>query len=65
MLMPGFHGDGLDRNPSPELEDSLVRLLDAFAEGTEGKAEPIVDLNFNLTAGRRACASRARSRITT
>src|SRR5881628_421339 len=50
VLMPGFHGDGLDRNPSPELEDALVQLLDAFAEGTEGKAEPIVDLNFNLTA---------------
>jgi L-alanine-DL-glutamate epimerase-like enolase superfamily enzyme len=50
VLMPGFHGDGLDRNPSPELEGALVRLLDAFAEGTQGKAEPIVDLNFNLTA---------------
>jgi L-alanine-DL-glutamate epimerase-like enolase superfamily enzyme len=50
VLMPGFHGDGLDRNPSPELEDALVQLLDAFAEGTQGEAEPIVDLNFNLTA---------------
>jgi L-alanine-DL-glutamate epimerase-like enolase superfamily enzyme len=49
VLMPGFHGDGLDRNPSPELEQALIRLLDAFREGTEGKAEPIVDLNFNLT----------------
>jgi galactonate dehydratase len=50
VLMPGFHGPGLDRNPSPELVDALRRLLDAFFEGTEGKAEPIVDLNFNLTA---------------
>jgi galactonate dehydratase len=50
VLMPGFHGDGLERNSSPELEASLVRLLDAFREGTGGKAEPIVDLNFNLTA---------------
>ncbi len=50
VLMPGFGGDGLERNPSPELEEALVRLLDAFHEGTEGKAEPIVDLNFNLTA---------------
>ena len=50
VLMPGFHGDGLDRNPSPELEDALRRLLDAFAEGTKHKAEPIVDLNFNVTA---------------
>jgi L-alanine-DL-glutamate epimerase-like enolase superfamily enzyme len=49
VLMPGFQGDGLDRNPSPELEDALVRLLGAFREGTEGKAQPIVDLNFNLT----------------
>jgi L-alanine-DL-glutamate epimerase-like enolase superfamily enzyme len=51
VLMPGFQGgDGLERNPSPELEDALVRLLDAFREGTAGKAQPIVDLNFNLTA---------------
>jgi galactonate dehydratase len=50
VLMPGFHGDGLERNPSPELEDALVQLLDAFREGTGGEAEPIVDLNFNLTA---------------
>jgi galactonate dehydratase len=50
VLMPGFQGDGLERNPSPELEAALVRLLDAFAAGTQGKAEPIVDLNFNLTA---------------
>ena len=27
-----------------------MRLLDAFREGTGGKAQPIVDLNFNLTA---------------
>ena len=50
VLMPGFQGPGLDRNPSPELEDALVQLLEAFHEGTEGRAEPIVDLNFNLTA---------------
>jgi galactonate dehydratase len=50
VLMPGFHGNGLERNPSTELEDALMRLLDAFREGTGGAAEPIVDLNFNLTA---------------
>jgi L-alanine-DL-glutamate epimerase-like enolase superfamily enzyme len=50
VLMPGFQGDGLERNPSPELEDALVRLLAAFREGTEGRAQPIVDLNFNVTA---------------
>jgi L-alanine-DL-glutamate epimerase-like enolase superfamily enzyme len=49
VLMPGFQGDGLDRNPSAELEQALVRLLDAFHEGTQGSAAPIVDLNFNLT----------------
>jgi len=49
VLMPGFHGDGLDRNPSPDLEAALIRLLEAFREGTQSKAEPIVDLNFNLT----------------
>ena len=50
VLMPGFQGDGLERNPSPELQEALVRLLDSFADGTQGRAEPIVDLNFNLTA---------------
>jgi galactonate dehydratase len=49
VLMPGFQGDGLERNPSPELEDALRQLLEAFHEGTGGKAAPIVDLNFNLT----------------
>ena len=58
VLHPGFHGAGLDRNSSPEVEASLGRLLDAFALGTEGKAEPIVDLNFNLTTeGARRTAS--------
>ena len=48
--MPGFgRGGGIDRNPTPELLDALTRLLEAFREGTEGKAQPIVDLNFNLT----------------
>ncbi len=49
VLMPGFHGPGLDRNPSRMIDEALRRLLDAFAKGVEGKAEPIVDLNFNLT----------------
>jgi galactonate dehydratase len=50
VLMPGFQGTNLDRNPSPELEDALVQLLEAFHEGTGGEAEAVVDLNFNLTA---------------
>ena len=50
VLMPGFGRDGgIDRNPTPELIDALTRLLEAFREGTGGKAQPIVDLNFNLT----------------
>src|SRR5919201_1106092 len=49
VLMPGFHGPGLDRNPSRLVEAALRDLLDAFYEGTEGNAEPIVDVNFNFT----------------
>ena len=50
VLMPGFgRGGGIDRNPTPELLEALTRLLEAFREGTEGEAQPIVDLNFNLT----------------
>jgi L-alanine-DL-glutamate epimerase-like enolase superfamily enzyme len=50
VLMPGFGRDGgIDRNPTPELLDALTRLLEAFREGTAGNAQPIVDLNFNLT----------------
>jgi galactonate dehydratase len=47
VVMPGFgSGDGTIR--APEIADALVRLLEAFEEGTEGKARPIVDLNFSL-----------------
>lgn len=49
VLHPGFHGPGLDRNPSRHVEEALRRLLDAFYAGTGGEAEPIVDLNFNFT----------------
>jgi L-alanine-DL-glutamate epimerase-like enolase superfamily enzyme len=49
VLHPGFHGAGLERNASRAVEAALVKLLEAFAAGTGGKAEPIVDLNFNLT----------------
>jgi L-alanine-DL-glutamate epimerase-like enolase superfamily enzyme len=49
VLHPGFHGKGLERNSSPDVEAALVQLLEAFAKGTGSKAEPIVDLNFNLT----------------
>lgn len=50
VLMPGFGRDGgVDRNPTPELIAHLQALLEAFEEGTGGRAQPIVDLNFNLT----------------
>jgi L-alanine-DL-glutamate epimerase-like enolase superfamily enzyme len=47
VLMPGF-GSGGGRERAGEIADALVRLLEAFAEGTGGAARPIVDLNFNL-----------------
>lgn len=50
VLMPGFGRDGgTDRNPTTELISHLQALLEAFEEGTGGRAQPIVDLNFNLT----------------
>jgi galactonate dehydratase len=49
VLHAGFHGPGLERNSSPEMERALQRLFSAFASGTQGAAEPILDLNFNLT----------------
>jgi galactonate dehydratase len=49
VLHPGFHGSGLERNSTRDVEDALGRLLEAFAAGTEDKAEPIVDVNFNVT----------------
>ena len=47
VLMPGF-GEGGGAQQAGEIGDALVRLLEAFAEGTGGTARPIVDLNFNL-----------------
>jgi L-alanine-DL-glutamate epimerase-like enolase superfamily enzyme len=47
VLMPGF-GAGGGTIRAGEIADVLVRLLEAFAQGTKGKARPIVDLNFNL-----------------
>jgi L-alanine-DL-glutamate epimerase-like enolase superfamily enzyme len=50
VLMPGFGRDGgTDRNPTPDLVSHLQALLEAFEQGTGGRAQPIVDLNFNLT----------------
>jgi L-alanine-DL-glutamate epimerase-like enolase superfamily enzyme len=47
VLMPGFaQGGGIMR--AREIADALVRLLEAFREGTGGAAQPIVDVNFNL-----------------
>ena len=47
VLMPGFN-EGGGTLQAGEIADALVRLLEAFAEGTGGAARPIVDLNFNL-----------------
>jgi galactonate dehydratase len=47
VLMPGF-GEGGGTLRTDEIADALVRLLEAFREGTGGEARPIVDLNFNL-----------------
>jgi L-alanine-DL-glutamate epimerase-like enolase superfamily enzyme len=47
VLMPGF-GEGGGTLRAGEIADALARLLGAFAEGTGGTAQPIVDLNFNL-----------------
>ena len=47
VLMPGFNeGGGTLR--AEEIAEALVRLLEAFREGTGDAARPIVDLNFNL-----------------
>jgi galactonate dehydratase len=47
VLMPGF-GEGGGTLRAEEIAEALVRLLDAFQQGTAAKARPIVDLNFNL-----------------
>ena len=47
VLMPGF-GAGGGTARAREIAGHLVRLLEAFAQGTLGAAQPIVDLNFNL-----------------
>jgi L-alanine-DL-glutamate epimerase-like enolase superfamily enzyme len=59
VLMPGFgdRGEGADQ-PAAALTDQLERLLSAFAEGTQGGAQPIVDLNFNLTPANALQAAR-------
>ncbi len=47
VIMPGF-GTGGGTAQAREIAGALVRLLEAFAQGTLGAAQPIVDLNFNL-----------------
>lgn len=50
VFMPGFQGGGgtTDQNPSSAITEAVVRLIDAFKEGTQGRAQPILDLNFNF-----------------
>jgi galactonate dehydratase len=47
VLMPGFDKGG-GTIQADEIAAALVRLLEAFQDGTAGAARPIVDLNFNL-----------------
>jgi L-alanine-DL-glutamate epimerase-like enolase superfamily enzyme len=47
VLMPGF-GEGGGTIRAAEIADALALLLEAFRNGADGKARPIVDLNFNL-----------------
>ncbi len=47
VIMPGFSTGG-GTAQAREIAGDLVRLLEAFAQGTLGAAQPIVDLNFNL-----------------
>lgn len=47
VLMPGFDKGG-GTIQADEIAAALVRLLEAFQDGTGGAARPIVDLNFNL-----------------
>jgi len=58
VLMPGFGGGG-GTIRAEEITEALVRLLEAFEEGTGGAARPIVDLNFNLEP--EGCARVARA----
>jgi L-alanine-DL-glutamate epimerase-like enolase superfamily enzyme len=58
VLMPGFGGGG-GTIRADEIASALVRLLEAFAEGSGGAARPIVDLNFNLEP--EGCARVARA----
>jgi len=58
VLHPGF-GEGGGTIRAEEIADVLVRLLEAFREGTAGGARPIVDLNFNLEP--EGCARVARA----
>ena len=59
IVVPGDEPRGADarlrprrrHRPQPDARaarDASTRLLEAFREGTGGKAQPIVDLNFNL-----------------
>ena len=47
VLMPGFDRGG-GTLAAEEIAAALVRLLEAFQEGTGAAARPVVDLNFNL-----------------
>jgi L-alanine-DL-glutamate epimerase-like enolase superfamily enzyme len=47
VLHPGFGTGAVDESVSRQTVEALERLIAAFEQGTEGRAEPILDLNFN------------------
>jgi L-alanine-DL-glutamate epimerase-like enolase superfamily enzyme len=63
VLHPGFGAGAVDENLSRGAVEVLERLLAAFEEGTEGRAEPILDLNFNAKPEGVLRAARALARF--
>jgi L-alanine-DL-glutamate epimerase-like enolase superfamily enzyme len=59
VLMPGF-GTGPETPLDPE---PIVRLFEAFAAGTDGRAAPILDLNFNAKPDEAVRVARALERF--
>jgi L-alanine-DL-glutamate epimerase-like enolase superfamily enzyme len=59
VLMPGFAA-----GPETPLEAApIVRLLEAFVEGTAGRSAPILDLNFNAKPDEAVLIARALERF--